>query len=192
MRAFAGVLVVIGALVLALPAQAQTLSSVSIDQALADQLTTNGVADPANATGEELAAAISALAANNPNLGQTAIQDLVRAAVRRNPAAFQTIALAGANAANSLGGSSADIESVLSLAIGVAASNGQNTTGAAATLASQASASTGKPVSTTVVASNAGLYETEENYIDLGILIDRLQDVIVVLEENPNQDASPS
>jgi len=94
-RRFAGVLLV--ALMLPVSAMAQT--AVSWDTALFQQLTTNGVADPANATGEELAAAVQTLMANNPSLLASDVELLVTAAVRRNPAAYQAIAVAASRQA---------------------------------------------------------------------------------------------
>ncbi len=82
-----------------LPVSAMAQTAVSWDTALFQQLTTNGVADPANATGEELAAAVQTLMANNPSLLASDVELLVTAAVRRNPAAYQAIAVAASRQA---------------------------------------------------------------------------------------------
>ena len=82
-----------------LPVSAMAQTAVSWDTALFQQLTTNGVADPANATGEELAAAVQTLMANNPSLLASDVELLVTAAVRWNPAAYQAIAVAASRQA---------------------------------------------------------------------------------------------
>lgn len=168
-------------LVLALPAQAQQL--LTYDQALTDQLTTNGVADPADATGEELVAAIDAIVANNPDLALEDLTGLVEAAARRNPAAYQTIALAGARAANSLGGTANAIASIIATAITAANNAGIDTDGASSTLAAAASAETGQTITAGAVEGSLGFFTTD---VFAGL------DFLVIIEENPNQDASPS
>ncbi len=188
MRSFIGLLGMLVVFAFAVPAAAQ--QTLSLDAALEQQLTTNGVADTANATGEELAAAIEALVANNPDLTAFDIQQLVRAAVGKNPAAYQAIALGAARAADDKGLDATAIEEILGTAINSASVNGIDTTGAASTLASAASTQTGKQISANSVQTFASdaWYEQDFFALDAASWLVGL----FTIEENPNQDASPS
>ncbi len=190
-RGFMIMLAVVAGLATTLPARAQ--QALSPAEALTEQLRVNGVADPANATGEELAAAIEALSANNASFGETDITDLVIAAVRVNPAAYEAIAVAGAEAAADHGIATLYIEDMIGAAIGIAQARGQDTTGAATRIAGAASAATGRQISAESVGSVVNSYADWERTVIGGyssiLFYSDLLDLVI--EENPNQDASP-
>lgn len=192
MRALASVVFL--TLLLALPAQAQTTQSLDPDQVLLEQLRVNGVADPANATGEEIAAAIAALSANNAELSGLAFTDLVMAGVRLNPSAYETIAQSAAETAADAGQPDYVLIDILAAAIGLARAHGEDTTGAAARLSSAVSTATGRSISSPDVATLAVDYTNFENRVLSGESPDSYynQVLALIIEENPNQDASPT
>lgn len=186
-RQIAGLLFL--ALVFALPSVAQAQDAGSWDAALTAQLSTNGVADPANATGEEIAAAVEALIANNPQLTAEDITGMVQAAVNRSPAAYQAIAVAAAKQAAAQGIDAAGLARIGGAAVFAAVQAGitvtQSDTIILASAISQASGVT--------LASDA----VEQQYLALefAALFGDLEEtglVDLIIEENPNQDASPA
>mgnify|MGYP001283424129 CR=1 FL=1 len=187
MRAFAGFVGLLVVFMLAMQSPVQAQSTLSLNQALEQQLATNGVADPDSATGEQLGAAIEALVANNPSLTAGDIENLVLAAVGKNPAGYQAIALSAAKAANSRGMGAGAIETILGTAISAAGANGIDTTGAADTLASAASTATGQQISGANVQSASNVLT---NLFYVFNVADTLS-LLLLLEENPAQDASP-
>ena len=112
--------------------------------------------------------------------------------MRQNPAAYQAIGLAGARAIAASDNSELRtqyVENILGAAIGVAAVAGVDTTGAAESMASTAAGETGIPLSSTQVANAASAMVAMPAVFDGW---DAAEIFNLVIEENPNQDASPS
>jgi hypothetical protein len=177
------------ALVLALPSVAQAQDAQSWDAALTAQLSTNGIADPANATGEEIAAAVEALIANNPQLTADDIAGMVRSAVARSPASYKAVAVAAAKQAAAQGIDAAGLAKIGGAAMFAAVQAGITVTEPdARDLTSAMSQASGVTVSFDAVSQ-------EYLGLEFAALFGSLEETglaDLIIEENPNQDASPA